>query len=114
MKERLRRWWVIVKYVARGFSAWFWRKFDAVWDLVAREWAILAGEGRLYLGIALTLAGVMNFEAGRFCDGNTLDSIACTRPVVYYEYPWWAVALTIVGALLLAGWWRGKSGTRDE
>lgn len=109
MNERFRRGWVIAKYVARGVAARFWRVFDAVWDFVAREWAILAGEGRLYLGIALTLAGVMNFDAGRFCDGNTLDYIACTRPVVYYEYPWWAIALAILGALLLAGWWRNRN-----
>ncbi len=108
MTETPGRAWIITKYVARGITLWFWRLFDGVWDFIAHEWATLAGEGRLYLGGALLIIGLMNVEPGRFCDGNTADYFACTHPVTYYDYPWWSIAFVVVGTLLLLGWWRHK------
>ena len=104
----MKRMWIITKYVGQSLLVWFWRMFDAVWDMFAREWALLSGEGRLYLGAAFFIVGLFSWKADKYCDGNTAEYFACTHPVPYYYYPWWAITLVVVGALLLIGWRRRK------
>lgn len=89
------------------FRDFCWDVFDFFVGLCLRESRILMGEGRLYLGTSLLLLGLFSLRADRFCEGNTELYNACAKPVVYYGYPWWAIACIVVGSVLLLGWWRG-------
>ena len=60
--------------------------------------------GRLFLGIALTVVGVLSFGSDRYCDGNASSYYACTRPATYYYYPWWAIILIVLGSFLIVLW----------
>lgn len=59
---------------------------------------------RLFLGVALICIGILSFQSGRYCDGNTSSQYVCTRPATYYYYPFWAVALTVLGSMLVILW----------
>lgn len=90
--------------MTRSVSALVFLLWDAVRDDVGRVWE----EGRLFLGTALIVAGLLSFEAQRFCDGIS-TGVGCTRPSAYYEYPLWAIVLVVVGAFLVLLWWLYRS-----
>jgi hypothetical protein len=60
--------------------------------------------GKLFLGMLLAGIGLLSFSSDRYCDGNTSSYYACTRPSTYYYYPWWAIALVIIGSFLIVLW----------
>lgn len=73
-------------------------------DAIAVDAEEIIRHGRLFLGLALTLSGLLSFSSDRYCDGNASSYYACTRPATYYYYPWWAITLTLVGSFLIVLW----------
>ena len=73
-------------------------------DLGEENFAVIAREGELFFGVALTIAGLMGFSSSRFCDGNTADYLSCTRPTSYHYYGYFAIALAIIGAFFIILW----------
>jgi hypothetical protein len=73
-------------------------------DAIAVDLEEMIRHGRLFLGLILTLAGLLSFTSDRYCDGNASSYYACTRPATYYYYPWWAIVLVILGSFLIVLW----------
>jgi hypothetical protein len=61
-------------------------------------------EFELFLGTALALIGVLGFESGKYCDGNTADYLSCTHPTTYYYFNVVDIALVVLGACLVLVW----------
>lgn len=78
--------------------------FLLVRDGLLRDAATVWQHGRLFLGTALLTLGLLSFESGRYCDGNTADYYSCTRPTTYYEFPGWAILATILGLFFVVLW----------
>lgn len=89
-----------IQAVTRSLSALGYLLWQAVREDMTRVWE----EGRLFLGTALVVLGLLSFEARRFCDGIS-SGVGCTRPSTYYEYPLWATVLVVVGSFLVLLWW---------
>lgn len=77
---------------------------DQLFDWTLVRLALIRKESDLFLGLLLTILGVMNLHAGRFCDGNSADYLSCTRPAVYYYYSGLDLLLVTLGAFLIAMW----------
>ena len=90
--------WLLVEY---GFNKIADRSEDYV--------AVLRREAELFLGVGLVIVGLMNFENGKNCDGNTTDYLSCTRPSTFYYFSWWEILLVLLGAFLIAFWLFGRS-----
>jgi hypothetical protein len=73
---------------------------DSLREDVAQIWE----HARLFVGTAFVVVGLLSFSSDRYCDGNTSSYYACTRPSTYYEYPWWAILLTVLGSVLIVLW----------
>ncbi len=65
---------------------------------------IVARESDLFLGAALFLIGLLGFESGRYCDGNSADYLSCTRPATYYFYDAPHTILIVLGVFLILLW----------
>jgi hypothetical protein len=78
-------------------SVWCMRK--CIPDLGA-----IFGHMKLFLGVVFVTVGVLSFASDRYCDGAVVVHGSCTRPATFYYYPWWAVTLVAVGAVLIALW----------
>jgi hypothetical protein len=61
-------------------------------------------EGRLTLGSALLVVGLMSFTSDRYCDGTASTYYACTNPSTYYFYPSWAIVLVVIGTWFIVLW----------
>ena len=72
----------------------------ALYKDMVRVWK----EGRLFVGLGLLIVGLLSFASDRYCDGTVSSHYACTRPTTYYYYPWWSIALVLVGAFLITLW----------
>ncbi len=77
---------------------------DRLFDWTLERLALVRKESDLFLGLLLTILGVMSLHAGRFCDGNSADYLSCTRPAVYYYYSGIDMALVVLGVFLIAFW----------
>ena len=73
-------------------------------DELVRDIQDIVLSGRLFLGIAFTLIGILSFASDKYCDGNAANYYSCTRPATYYYYPWWAVLLIVVGSFFVVLW----------
>lgn len=73
-------------------------------DELAHDVQDIVAHGRLFLGTALTIIGVLSFESDKYCDGNAANYYSCTRPDTYYFYPWWAILLIIAGVYFVVLW----------
>lgn len=90
----------VVRVFIRLLSAFSLFLYDRIRD----DLILILYNGRLFFGIALILIGVLSFDSGKYCDGNTSSYYACTRPSTYYYYSWWAITLAIVGLFLIVLW----------
>lgn len=72
--------------------------------------ALLRAPG-LFLGSALFLIGLLNFNAGRYCDGNVGEYLSCTRPAVYYYFDGLDITFVIIGVFLMLAWFVKKQNT---
>ena len=96
----IRRVWRFVKrvlFVVKFLSTSVADAFSVDIDDILRN-------SRLFLGSVMILVGVLSFSSDRYCDGNASSYYACTRPSTYYFYPWWAIALVVVGSTLTILW----------
>lgn len=91
---------------------WFLRMGRAVAlffrDKIKNDFGIVALHNKLFIGILLLIVGVMSFDSGKYCDGNSSNYYACTRPSTYYYYPWWAILLVVVGSFSVVLWFLRK------
>lgn len=86
--------------------------FEAVTSIFVNNWKIVRKEADLFVGVTLSLIGVLSFESGRYCDGNTADYLSCTRPATYYYFDTLDVFFVVFGVLLMLVWFfknRGKN-----
>jgi hypothetical protein len=65
---------------------------------------IIAREKELFFGVALFCIGLLSFDHGKYCDGNTADYLSCTRPETYYYFGYLDIALVVVGISLVLIW----------
>ena len=75
-----------------------------IYDIVMDDIKIIVRNTRLFAGIAFTTIGVFSFESSKYCDGNTSNYYACTRPSTYYYYSWWAIFLIVIGLFSIVLW----------
>lgn len=93
--------WLFVEYV-----------FDRLADRAERYGAIVRRESELFLGAALIVIGLMNFENGKNCDGNTTDYLSCTRPSTFYYFTWWEILFVVAGVFLIVIWLLERNSRR--
>lgn len=78
--------------------------FDTLFSWIGNNVRLIAREADLFLGNALLLIGLLNFESDKYCDGNTADYLSCTRPSTYYYFDWLDILLIVVGSTLVLAW----------
>jgi len=88
-------------------SAWHLieRLFDVLVDALVDYARIIGREFALFAGVAFVLTGLLNFQNGKNCDGNTADYLSCTNPSTFYYYSWFETTLIIIGVFLLILWY---------
>jgi hypothetical protein len=93
---------------ARRETGGFMRTVDSISDFFVRALGTIAHDASLFIGVALTLVGLLSIEADKFCDGNTADYLSCTRPSTYYFYSPLDIAIVVVGVFLILIWVRSR------
>ncbi len=78
--------------------------FDNLLDSSVRNVAIMWREFDLFFGALAFFVGLLGFDAGKFCDGNTADYLSCTRPTAYYYFDSIDIALVVLGAFFIMLW----------
>ena len=78
--------------------------FDRLGVWIGVRASIIVRESDLFLGVAVFLVGLLGFESGRYCDGNSADYLSCTRPATYYFFDAPHTILIILGAFLVMVW----------
>jgi hypothetical protein len=58
----------------------------------------------LFIGVAMTVWGLLHFSSGRYCDGTAADHFSCINSATYYFYDEWTILVVIFGALLITHW----------
>lgn len=77
---------------------------DRLVDATLENARVIKREADLFIGIALSLIGVLTFQSSKYCDGNTADYLSCTRPSTYYYYGGLEITLIVVGVFFIALW----------
>ena len=85
--------WVSIEYISVHLA-----------EALSENLRIIRQEGNLFLGTALMVLGFFNWSSAKYCDGNTADYLSCTRPVTYYYYGGFEIALLLVGVTLVLIW----------
>jgi hypothetical protein len=93
-----------IKWIGRVVWLTLEHLFNLFADVLEEHIRIARREAQLFLGIALIMAGILHFQNGKNCDGNTADYLACTHPSTYYYYGWVEITFVIVGAFCLTFW----------
>jgi hypothetical protein len=87
--------------------------FDEIVDAIVDSAKVIQSEGRLFMGLALSVIGLMDFSNGKYCDGNAADYLSCTRPTVFYYYGTFEIVLVVIGVMLVVVWslkrWQKKA-----
>jgi len=65
---------------------------------------VIFKHNRLFLGLVLLIIGILSFESGKYCDGNSSNFYSCTRPSTYYYYPWWTIVFIVIGSFFIVLW----------
>ena len=87
--------------------------FDALFDSINGSLRTIARDKALFLGVALTLIGLLSFKSDKFCDGNTADYLSCTRPSTFYFYSPLEISIIVVGVFLILIWMLNRRGHRS-
>lgn len=76
---------------------------------------IIRQEFEFFFGAAFLSLGLLGFDTARYCDGNTVDHLSCTRPAVYYYFGWLDITFVILGVFFLMFWYlkQKKQGDVD-
>jgi len=77
-------------------------------DKIQADFVTIIAQSRLFIGIAMLGVGILAFQSDKYCDGNPSTYAACTRPSTYYYYPWWAIALVVLGSFSVVLWFLRK------
>jgi hypothetical protein len=77
---------------------------EGVLDFVTGSLRTIAHNKALFIGTALTLVGLLSFESGKFCDGNTADYLSCTRPSTFYFYSPLEITVVVIGVFFILIW----------
>ncbi|MFZ2886278.1 MAG: hypothetical protein WA021_00485 [Minisyncoccia bacterium] len=85
-----------------------WYIVDRIVDGLSEYTRIIRREPDLFLGVTLFLLGLLNFNSGKFCDGNAADYLSCTRPATYYYFDAVDVALIILGIFCILIWFQKR------
>lgn len=93
-----------VRWVAKVSWLILERSFDLAADVFEDYVRVIRLELELFFGAALAIIGLLNFQNGKNCDGNTADYLACTHPSTYYYYNAFDVALVVFGVFLILIW----------
>jgi hypothetical protein len=83
--------------------------FEALGDMAIRDLAIMKREGELFFGLGLVITGLFHFRSDKFCDGNSVDYLSCTRPSAFHYYGGLEIALIVLGSFFITIWflkWR--------
>ncbi len=91
----------VIAYLTRLVS----EMIHAAGRLVSDQFGALLREPALFLGAILLILGLMSFEVGRYCDGNTAQYLSCTRSAAYYYYDTLDRTIAVIGAFFLLGWY---------
>jgi len=85
-----------------------WKNFLYLVDLLIYgtlgNFNIIKNNINLFLGTFLFVFGLLNFQSGKYCDGNTSEYLSCTRPTTYYYYDGLDIAIIIIGLFLIMIW----------
>jgi hypothetical protein len=82
------------------------RGVDGIYDFIVGSLQTIARDASLFIGVALTVVGLLSFHSDKFCDGNTADYLSCTRPSTYYFYSPVEIGIVVVGIFLIMIWMR--------
>ena len=101
-----------VKWVARVAWLILEHVFDLIADVLEEYAHIMRREFELFFGTAFVGIGLLNFQNGKNCDGNTADYLACTRPSTFYYYNWFEITLVVIGVFLILLWFMKRQGKK--
>ncbi len=88
---------------------------ETIVDAIIIRLRILAREKDLVIGSILVVVGFLNFESDKYCDGNTAEYLACTRPSTYYYFDALDITFIVLGVcLVLVAYIRAKSFTQES
>jgi hypothetical protein len=102
----------LIKRVARIIWVSVFKSLDKIMDSAEENAVIIKREVNLFLGAAFAIFGAFNFQSNKYCDGNAADYLSCTRPVTYYYYGVFEIALIILGAFLIMLWFLKRKHAR--
>jgi len=78
--------------------------FDRALEIFGQDISIIKREGDLFFGVLLTTIGIFHFRSDKFCDGNSVDYLSCTRPTSYHYYGGLEIFLIVVGSFFILLW----------
>jgi len=78
--------------------------FDRMVEILATDISIIRKEGDLFFGVLLAAIGIFHFRSDKFCDGNTVDYLSCTRPSAFHYYGGLEITLIVVGIFFILLW----------
>ena len=78
--------------------------FEAFGETAVRNFQIMRREGDLFIGAMLTAVGIFHFRSDKFCDGNSVDYLSCTRPSSFHYYGGLEIALIVAGIFFILLW----------
>jgi hypothetical protein len=104
MEETTARREGIIRYAFRVTGFMLRSTIEGTIDFISDHLRQLTREPALFLGAALLLVGLLSFESGKYCDGNTAQYLSCTRPAVYYYFDALDVTSAVLGAFFMLAW----------
>jgi hypothetical protein len=82
--------------------------FESLWESAARDLNIVRREGNLFVGAILATIGIFHFRSGKYCDGNSVDYLSCTRPSAFHYYGGLEIFLIVAGVFFILLWFLKK------
>jgi hypothetical protein len=83
--------------------------FDRAIVYLGARLSLVVKEIDLFAGAAFFIIGILGFESGRYCDGNSAEYLSCTRPATFYFYDAVHTALIVLGIFLIIVWFLKRS-----
>lgn len=78
--------------------------FDHLVESLIDYIRVIVRERELFFGAVLVLLGLLNFNSGKYCDGNAADYLSCTRPATFYYFDWLDITLICIGVVGILLW----------
>jgi hypothetical protein len=90
------------------------RSFDFVADTLDEYARLMRRESELFFGAAFLCIGLLNFQNGKNCDGNTAEYLTCTHPSTFFYYGWLEVTLVVIGVFLILIWFLKRGEEKKQ